>query len=80
MFLFTTRLFGLIRQLAFLLLVPAAAQAQAPRVARARGLPVDRVRALVAARSEASFLGEAHVNVLALNRALDGLAGGGRPR
>jgi hypothetical protein len=28
MFLFTTRLFGLIRQLAFLLLVPAAAQAQ----------------------------------------------------
>jgi K+-transporting ATPase ATPase C chain len=61
-------------------LSPAAAQAQAPRIARVRGMPVDEVRALVAAQSEASLLGETHVNVLALNRALDGLATRGRPR
>ena len=61
-------------------LSPAAAQAQAPRIARVRGLPVEQVRALVAARSEASLLGEPHVNVLALNRALDGLATGAAGR
>jgi K+-transporting ATPase ATPase C chain len=55
-------------------LSPAAALAQAPRVARVRGLPVARVRALVAAQIEPSLLGEAHVNVLALNRALDAAA------
>lgn len=52
-------------------LSPASALAQAPRVARVRGLPLDRVRALVSAQVEGSILGEPHVNVLALNRALD---------
>jgi K+-transporting ATPase ATPase C chain len=61
-------------------LSPAAARAQAPRIARVRGLPVEQVRALVAARSEASLLGEPHVNVLVLNRALDGLATGAAGR
>ena len=36
-----------------------------------RGVPIDRVRALVTAQTETSLLGDAHVNVLALNRALD---------
>lgn len=57
-------------------LSPAAAMAQAPRVARVRGLPVDRVRALVSAQVDApllGMLGEPHVNVLALNRALDAI-------
>lgn len=65
-------------------LSPAAALAQAPRVARARGLSVERVRGLVAGQVQDSLLGDAHVNVLALNRALDasqGAGGGGiRPR
>jgi K+-transporting ATPase ATPase C chain len=52
-------------------LSPAAALAQAPRVARVRGLPVERVRGLVTANTETSILGDSHVNVLALNRALD---------
>jgi potassium-transporting ATPase KdpC subunit len=54
-------------------LSPAAALAQAPRVARARGVPIEQVRSLVTAHTETSILGEPHVNVLALNRALDGL-------
>ncbi len=58
-------------------LSPAAALAQASRVARVRGVPIDRVRQLVADMTEASILGEAHVNVLALNRALDALSGTG---
>lgn len=52
-------------------LSPAAALAQVARVARVRGLPVERVRALVSANIEGSVLGDPHVNVLALNRALD---------
>jgi len=56
-------------------LSPAAALAQASRVARVRGVPIDRVRQLVADTTEASILGEAHVNVLALNRALDAPSG-----
>ena len=56
-------------------LSPAAALAQASRVARVRGVPIDRVRQLVADTTEASILGEPHVNVLALNRALDALSG-----
>lgn len=52
---------------------PANARAQASRVARVRSLPVDKVRALVEARTEASPVGDPHVNVLALNRALDAL-------
>lgn len=54
-------------------LSPAAALAQAPRIARVRGLPEAEVRALVAKQVETSLLGEPHVNVLALNRALDQL-------
>lgn len=55
-------------------LSPEAALFQADRVARVRGLPVERVRALVAAQVERpllGFLGEPRVNLLALNRALD---------
>lgn len=62
-------------------LSPAAALAQAPRVARVRGLPEAAVRGLVTRRVEGptlGFLGEAHVNVLALNRDLDRLGGGVR--
>jgi potassium-transporting ATPase KdpC subunit len=54
-------------------LSPASALAQAPRIARVRDVPVDRLNALVAGLTETSLLGEPHVNVLALNRALDGL-------
>ena len=54
-------------------LSPAAALAQATRIASIRGLPADRVRALVSHHAEGSLLGEPHVNVLRLNRALDAL-------
>jgi K+-transporting ATPase ATPase C chain len=53
---------------------PAAADLQAARVARAGGIPVDRVRELVRAHTEPptlGFLGRARVNVLELNLALD---------
>lgn len=56
---------------------PAAAQWQAARVARARGLPLERVQALIAANTQGmqyDALGEPRVNVLALNLALDRLA------
>jgi K+-transporting ATPase ATPase C chain len=52
-------------------LSPAAAFAQAARVAKVRGVPEERVRALVVDATGTSLFGEAHVNVLALNRALD---------
>lgn len=55
---------------------PAAAQWQAVRVARARGLPLAQVQALIAACSEPrqfGVLGEARVNVVRLNQALDRL-------
>lgn len=52
-------------------LSPSAALAQAPRIARVRGISTDRVRALVTGRTQGSVLGAPHVNVLALNQALD---------
>lgn len=54
-------------------LSPAAALSQAPRVARVRGVSVEQLRSLVAANTETSLFGDPHVNVFALNRALDGL-------
>ena len=52
----------------------AAAYYQAPRVARARGLPLETVRTLIAAHARdrwLGILGEPRVNVLELNLALD---------
>jgi potassium-transporting ATPase KdpC subunit len=53
---------------------PAAAFYQAPRIARARGLGIAQVEALVRAHQQGSllgFVGEPRVNVLELNLALD---------
>jgi K+-transporting ATPase ATPase C chain len=55
-------------------LSPAAALWQAPRVARARGVALERVRSVVDELTEGrdlGVLGEPRVNVLALNLALD---------
>jgi len=54
----------------------ANAELQAPRVAKARNLPLDRVNSLIKSRihqRSLGFLGEKTVNVLDLNLALDAL-------
>jgi potassium-transporting ATPase KdpC subunit len=53
---------------------PGAAELQAPRVARARGVAVERVRELIRSHTQPptlGFLGRARVDVLELNLALD---------
>ena len=58
---------------------PAAAEYQVTRVAKARGLAPDAVRALVARYTQGrqwGIFGEPRVNVLALNLALDALTHG----
>jgi K+-transporting ATPase ATPase C chain len=55
-------------------LSPAGALWQLPRVARARGITAERVRAVIVANTEGrtfGVLGEPRVNVLRLNLALD---------
>ena len=55
-------------------ITPDAAIFQAPRIARARGLPIDQVRQLIAQHMQGrqwSLFGEPRVNVLELNLALD---------
>lgn len=57
-------------------ITPRGARVQAARVARARGLTVTQVEALIAVHIEApqfGLLGQARVNVLELNLALDAL-------
>jgi K+-transporting ATPase ATPase C chain len=52
----------------------ANAELQAPRVAKARSLPLKKVQELIALNTDTAdlgFLGESGVNVLALNLALD---------
>jgi K+-transporting ATPase ATPase C chain len=53
---------------------PQNAALQAPRIARARGVPLATVQAVIAAHTEGpalGFIGQSRVNVLGVNRALD---------
>lgn len=57
-------------------ITPAAAAFQVPRIARERGLSEQQVREVIARatqKRQLGFLGEARVNVLAVNLALDNL-------
>ena len=61
---------------------PANAALQAPRIAAARGLPASAVTEVIAAETAPpvlGFIGQPRVNVLAVNRALDGLQGKAHP-
>jgi K+-transporting ATPase ATPase C chain len=56
---------------------PENAAFQAPRIARARGVALDKVKAVIAAHTTQpllGFIGQPAVNVMAVNRALDGAA------
>jgi K+-transporting ATPase ATPase C chain len=63
---------------------PANAALQAPRIAAARGAPLDQIDALIERHIEApalGFIGQPHINVLAVDRDLDSLYPvGPRPR
>ena len=53
---------------------PAAAEAQAPRIAKVRSISIEKVKQLIAQSTEGAdlgFLGEPRVNVLMLNIAVD---------
>jgi K+-transporting ATPase ATPase C chain len=53
---------------------PASARAQAPRLAKARGVSLDQLNLLISQYTEApsfGFLGDPRINVLLLNLALD---------
>jgi K+-transporting ATPase ATPase C chain len=53
---------------------PTSAEAQAARIAKARGIAVEQVRDLIARHTKGrdlGFLGEPRVNVLEINLALD---------
>jgi K+-transporting ATPase ATPase C chain len=61
---------------------PAAAELQAPRIAAARGVAIERVRQLIQTHTEPptwGFLGRARVNLLELNLALDEAPGAPKP-
>jgi K+-transporting ATPase ATPase C chain len=61
---------------------PANAALQAPRIAAARNLPagaVDEVISVHTAKPVLGFIGQARVNVLAVNRALDGIQAKAHP-
>jgi K+-transporting ATPase ATPase C chain len=54
------------------------AELQAPRIAKARGLPLEKVQAAIKSNTDPAdlgFLGDPGVNVLTLNLALDKMAG-----